>query len=69
MAEVQPDTATAVVTSGRRSRTSLRNQSLDAIAASSSNFKGNNEKLPIIGKNHEHGVSCEKFIREVANLT
>ena len=63
---MQPDAVAAVVTSGRRSRNSLRNQSLAAIAASTSNFKGDNEKLPIIGKKHEHGVSSEKFIKEVA---
>ena len=45
----------------------MRNQSLATIAAASSNFKGANEKLPIIGKRHENGVSSEKFINEVAS--
>ena len=43
----------------------MRNQNLAAIPASTSNFQGKYEKLPIIGKSHEHGMLHEKFIRDV----
>ena len=52
--------------SSRRSRYSTnRNQNLATIASLKNAFKGKNEKVAVIGKSHENGVSYEIFLEEV----
>ena len=58
--------ATRAGNSSRRSRyNAIRNQNLATIASLKNAFKGKNEKVAVIGKSHENGVSYEIFLEEV----